>query len=138
MRVAAALCALVILAACSSGGTQKARVATQNDLSAIQAVQRTARNGKNGVPVNVLFVSGTITNTGTSAMSCSPSNFLLVAPNGDAVAPSAQWCDVPSIPPKQSAFFNATFAPADTDSVQLRYVHPDGSYEVHDLIIPPA
>lgn len=90
------------------------------------------------MPVNVLFVSGTITNTGSSAMSCSATNFLLVAPNGNAIAPSAQWCDVPSIPPKQSAFFNATFAATNTDNVQLRFVHPDGSYEVHDLIIPPA
>ncbi len=90
------------------------------------------------MPVNVLFVSGTITNTGTSAISCSASDFLLVSPNGSALTPSAQWCDVPSIGPKQSAFFNATFAPSNMDNVQLRYVHPDGSYEVHDLIIPPA
>jgi hypothetical protein len=138
VRTAAALVSLVILTACASGGTQKARVASQDDLSAIQAVQRTARNGKNGVPVNVLFVSGTITNTSSSAMSCSATSFILVDPNGKAVTPSEQWCDVPSISPKQSAFFNATFAPTTTDSVQLRYVHPDGSYEVHDLIIPPA
>lgn len=138
MRVAAALIGLVLLAACSSGGAQKARVASQDDLSAIQAVQRTAKNGKNGMPVNVLFVSGTITNTGTSAMSCIATSFLLVGPNGKAITPAQQWCDVPSIEPKQSAFFNATFAADSTDSVELRYVHPDGSYEVHDLIIPPA
>jgi hypothetical protein len=138
VRVAAALIGLLVLAACSDGGTQKARVASKDDLSAIQAVQRTAHNGKNGVPVNVLFVSGTITNTSSAAMTCSATSFILVDPHGKAVTPSEQWCDMPSIPPKQSAFFNATFAPANTDNVQLRYVHPDGSYEVHDLIIPPA
>jgi hypothetical protein len=138
VRVAAALIGFMMLTACSGAGTGKARVASQDDLSAIQAVQRLAKNGKNGMPVNVLFVSGTITNTGSSAMSCSATSFILVDPNGKAVTPSEQWCDVPSIGPKQSAFFNATFAPTKTDNVQLRFVHPDGSYEIHDLIIPPA
>jgi hypothetical protein len=71
-------------------------------------------------------------------MSCNASAFLLVAPNGNAVSPTTQWCDLPSIQPKQSAFFNATFAAGNTDNLQLRFVHPDGSYEVHDLILPPA
>jgi hypothetical protein len=137
VRLAAAVAAGIVLSGCAAGSAQKAKVAAHDDLSAIQAVQRTARN-RSGAPVNVVFVSGTITNTGSSAMSCSASAFLLVAPNGNAVSPTAQWCDVPSISPKQSAFFNATFAAGSTDNLQLRFVHPDGSYEVHDLILPPA
>lgn len=127
----------IVLSGCAGGSAQKAKVAARDDLSAIQAVQRTARN-RSGAPVNVVFISGTITNTDSSAMSCSASAFLLVAPNGNAVSPTAQWCDVPSISPKQSAFFNATFTPTGTDNLQLRFVHPDGSYEIHDLILPPA
>jgi hypothetical protein len=138
VRVAAAVVAAVVLSGCANGGAQKAKLASRDDLSAIQAVQRVARNGKSGAPVNVVFVSGTITNTGSSAMTCSASEFLLVGRNGNAVAPATQWCDLPSIPPKQSAFFNATFAASNTDSLQLRFVHPDGSYEIHDLILPPA
>jgi len=130
--------ALALLAACASGGTQKARIASKDDLSAIQAVQRSGRSGKAGAPVNVVFVSGTITNTGTSAMTCNATAFVLVDTHGNATPPSAQWCDLPSIAPKQSGFFNATFAATDTDGMQLRFVHPDGSYEIHDLILPPA
>lgn len=137
MRRAAALVATILIAACSNAGAQKARVASQDDLSAIQAVQRSARNGKSGAPVTVVFVTGTITNTGTSAMTCSATSFVLVDARGNATAPSTQWCDLPSIAPKQSAFFNATFAATSTDNAQLRYVHPDGTYEVHDLILPP-
>lgn len=137
MRIFAAFAALLVLTACSAGATQKARVAAHNDLSAIQAVQRTIP-GKSGVPVSIVFVSGTITNTDPNPMKCSPSSFLLVDGAGNAVAPQTQWCDAPSIAPSQSAFFNATFTAKDLRNVQLRFVHPDGSYEVHDLILPPA
>lgn len=129
---------MFVLAACSGGSTQKARLAAHDDLSAVQAVQRSERNGKSGAPVNVVFVSGTITNPGSSALRCSANAFLLVDPKGNAVAPARQWCDVPAIAPKQSAFFSATFPATATDNLQLRYEHPDGSYEVHDLAIPPA
>ena len=139
MRRAGALALTIVLAACAGGGdTQKARIAAHDDLSAIQAVQRSQRNGKSGAPVNVIFISGTITNTGSASMGCSANAFLLVAPDGNATAPATQWCDVPSIAPKQSAFFNATFAATPNDNLQLRFVHPDGSYEVHDVILPPA
>lgn len=138
MSRAVALVTLLLVAACANGGTQRARIASHDDLSAIQAVQRAARYGKAGAPVNVVFVSGTITNTGTSAMTCNATAFLLVDAHGNATPPSEQWCDLPSIAPKQSGFFNATFAATNTDGIQLRFVHPDGSYEVHELILPPA
>ena len=84
-----------------------------------------------------IVVSGTITNTGTATMHCVPSSFLLVDASGNATMPAAEWCDVPSIAPSHSAGFNAAF-PAASGRLQLRYVHPDGSYEVHDLPLPPA
>lgn len=140
MRKAAALILLLAASGCAGASSaQKAKVAAHDDLSAIQAIQRTGRNGKSGAPVPVVFVSGTITNTGTSALHCNATAFLLVDPSGNAITPATQWCDTPSIAPQQSAFFNATFQPGGkTDNLQLRYVHPDGTYEVHDLIIPPA
>lgn len=140
MRKAAALVLLLAASGCAgSSATQKAKIATRDDLSAIQAVQRTAHNGKSGAPVDVVFISGTITNTGTAALHCNANAFLLVDPSGNAIAPATQWCDAPSIAPQQSAFFNATFQPGgSTENLQLRYVHPDGTYEVHDLILPPA
>lgn len=141
MRKAAALLLLLAAGGCagSASSSQKAKIAARDDLSAIQAIQRLAHNGKSGAPVSVVFISGTITNTGTAALHCNANAFLLVDPNGNAIAPAAQWCDSPSIAPQQSAFFNATFQPGgSTDNLQLRYVHPDGSYEVHDLILPPA
>lgn len=139
MRKAAALMLLLAAGGCAASSSQKAKVAARDDLSAIQAIQRTARNGKSGAPVNVVFISGTITNTDKSALHCNATAFLLVDPSGNAITPATQWCDTPSIAPAQSAFFNATFQPGgNTDNLQLRYVHPDGSYEVHDLVIPPA
>ena len=140
MRKATALLLLLAASGCAgSSSTQKAKIAAHDDLSAIQAIQRTAHNGKSGAPMSVVFISGTITNTGTAALHCNANAFLLVDPSGNAIAPATQWCDTPSIAPQQSAFFNATFQPGgNTDNLQLRYVHPDGSYEVHDLILPPA
>lgn len=129
---------IAMLAACSGQPAQKARLAAHDELSAIQAVQRSERNGKSGAPVNVVFISGTITNHGSGALHCRATAFLLVDPHGNAVAPATQWCDVPAIAPKESAFFNATFPATSTDNLQLRYLHSDGSYEVHDLILPPA
>lgn len=101
-------------------------------------MQGAARNGKSGAPVAALTVSGTITNTDSTPMQCSASSFVLVNANGNAVLPSAEWCDMPSIPPKQSGFFSATFSTSESDNLQLRFEHPDGSYEAHELIIPPA
>ena len=137
MRILAAAAIIFMLTACSAGATQKARIAARNDLSAIQAMQRTIP-GRSGVPVNIIFVSGTLTNTESKAMKCNASSFLLVDGRGNAIAPQSQWCDAPSIAPNQSSFFNATFTAKDLRNVQLRFVHPDGSYEVHDLILPPA
>lgn len=64
--------------------------------------------------------------------------FLVVDAQGNALAPVKQYCDVPSIGPKDSGYFSATFSTRETENLQLRFEHPDGSYEIHDLAVPPA
>lgn len=86
-----------------------------------------------------VVVSGTITNDGRAPLRCSPAEFVLV--NSQAqndVAPSSQFCLLPSIAPQQSSYFSATFAAAPGDDLQLRFEHGDGSYEIHDLAVPPG
>ncbi len=137
MRAAAALLAAAfVLAGCASGNTQhKARRSASDDLSAIQATTSPVRNGS-GAPIDALVVSGTITNTGSAPLRCRATSFLLVDQNGNAYAPSAQWCDVPSIGPSLSAGFTATFRAPQTPNLELRFEHPDGTYEAHPLHFP--
>ena len=139
MRAAAALLAAAfVLAGCASSGAQhKARRSASDDLSAIQATNAPVRNGS-GAPIDALVVSGTITNTGSSPLLCRATSFLLVDKNGNAYAPSAQWCDVPSIGPSRSAGFSATFRAVQKPNLELRFEHPDGTYEAHALHFPPA
>lgn len=86
-----------------------------------------------------VVVSGTITNDSRAPLRCSPSEFVLVTTNGDNdVAPSSQFCMVPTLAPQQSSYFSATFPAAPRDDLQLRFEHGDGSYEVHDLAVPPG
>lgn len=97
------------------------------------------RTGSTGAPLVGLVISGTITNDGRAPLRCSPSEFVLVNARGNNdVSPSAQYCLVPTIAPQQSSYFSATFAAAPGDNLQLRFEHGDGSYEIHDLAVPPG
>lgn len=140
MRIACAFAlAAIALASCAGDGAQhRARLSSEQDLSFIEASRAPVRTGVSGAPVNALVVSGTITNTGSVPLRCRPTAFLLVDPNGNAVTPKTQWCDVPSIAPRRSAGFTATFMDAPQDHLQLRFMHPDGTYEAHRINVPPA
>jgi hypothetical protein len=134
------LCAVVFalaVAGCWGGGAH-ARVAAHDDLSAIQAIPVQLRNGGSGAPVSGVNVTGTITNSGSKPLRCTAIAFLLVDDRGNAVSPSSQFCEVQILAPNDSAYFNATFPTQETDNLQLRFEHPDGSYETHDLAVPPA
>lgn len=131
---------MVVLAGCA-GGTDAhrgGRLSKQQYLSAIQAVPAPMRTGQTGAPMVGLIVSGTITNDGRAPLRCSASEFVLVSASGSDVAPSGQFCATPIIPPQQSSYFNATFPAPPRDDWQLRFEHFDGSYEIHDLAVPPG
>ncbi len=139
MRAVFLITALAVLAGCAAqqshgGGT----LSKEQFLSALQAVPAPMKTSAGSAPMVGLVVSGTITNDGKNAMQCSPGEFVLVRDGGNDIAPSAQFCGVPSIAPQQSTYFNATFPAPPRDDWQLRFEHGDGSYEVHDLIVPPG
>lgn len=97
------------------------------------------RTGATGAPMVGIVVSGTITNDGRAPLRCSATEFILVSSSGASdVAPSAQFCMVPTLAPQQSSYFSATFPAPPRDDLQLRFEHADGSYEIHDLAVPPG
>ncbi len=139
MRCAAAfVAAAFLLTACANGSRRGARLSAHDDLSAIRTLRAALKNGTSGAPVDGLTISGIITNTGSAPLRCNAMSFLLVAANGNALMPRAQWCDVPFLAPKHSAGFSATFPVPPEARFQLRFEHPDGTYEVHRLTVPPA
>lgn len=139
MRVAAVLMILVALAGCAGASARRGgHLSKQQYLSALQVIPAPMRTGSTGAPIVGLLVSGTITNDGKTPLACSRSAFVLVRSGQGDVPPAAQFCALPSIAPQQSTFFNATFAAAPRDDWQLRFEHGDGSYEIHDLIVPPG
>jgi hypothetical protein len=138
VRLAAALGAALVLAACAQESQHSARVTAHPAITELQVMPAPIRNGASGAPTRGVMISGTITNTGSTALRCRPTEFLLVDASGNAIAPSSQWCDVPSIAPQQSGTFNATFPTTQTAHLQLRFEHPDGTYEAHKVALPPA
>jgi hypothetical protein len=138
VRLAAALSAALLLAACAQESRQSARVTAHPAISALEVMPAPIRNGTSGAPTQGVTISGTITNTGSTALRCRPTEFLLVDGNGNAIAPTSQWCAVPSIGPQQSGTFNATFSTSQSAHLELRFEHPDGTYEAHRLTLPPA
>lgn len=140
MRRAGALFAAILLfGGCSGGRTQhRAHLSALQDLSEIQATRTALRNGASGAPISGVVVSGTITNTGSMPLRCRATAFLLLDSSGNALMPRTQFCDVPSIGPHRSAGFSATFTTTDPAQLQLRFEHPDGTYETHELIVPPV
>jgi hypothetical protein len=139
VRIACAFVLVAIaLAGCADGAQHRAKLSSEQDLSFIEASRTPVRTGVSGAPVNALVVSGTITNTGSVPLRCRPTAFLLIDESGNAFMPKTQWCDVPSIAPRRSAGFTATFTPTEQVHLELRFVHPDGTYEAHVLKVPPA
>lgn len=136
--VAVVASAALLLSACAQGSQHHARVSAHPALSSIQAMPAPIRNGTSGAPTQGIQVSGTITNTGSTSLRCRPTEFFLVDAQGNAIAPSSQWCDLPAIAPQQSGTFNATFPISPTAHLELRFEHPDGTYESHPLTLPPA
>jgi hypothetical protein len=138
VRIAAILAALTLLAGCGAGEHRGGTLSKQQYLSAIQVVPAPMRTGATGAPIVGLVISGTLTNDGNTPLQCSRSEFVLVRSNDSDVAPSGEYCESPSVAPQQSTFFNATFAAPPRDDWQLRFEHGDGTYEVHDLAVPPG
>lgn len=137
-RIAFAIVALVLFAACAGGSHPAARPAAHDDLSAIEALPSgPLRNGATGAPIGGIMVSGTITNTDSQNLRCGGTTFLLVSDGNNAITPASQFCDTPLLAPNRSGYFSVTFATAAHDNLQLRFEHPDGTYEVHDLVLPP-
>jgi hypothetical protein len=128
----------LLLAGCAGGAQRGGELSKLQYLSAIEAVPAPMRTGATGAPIVGLVISGTITNDGKTPMQCSRSAFLLVRSGDGDVTPSGQYCALPSIAPQQSTFFNVTFAAPPRDDWQLRFEHGDGSYEIHDLAVPPG
>lgn len=95
------------------------------------------RNGSSGAPVSGVTVTGTITNHGASALHCRSNSFFLTTDGKGALTPATQWCDAPAIAPSTSAQFTLTFATPPRDGLTLRFEHPNGTYETHELILPP-
>jgi hypothetical protein len=138
VRTATILAALMLLAGCGGGEHRGGTLSKEQYLSAIQVVPAPMRTGATGAPIVGLVISGTLTNDGNTPLQCSRSEFVLVRSNDNDVAPSGQYCESPSVAPQQSTFFNATFAAPPRDDWQLRFEHGDGTYEVHDLAVPPG
>jgi hypothetical protein len=140
-KTALVLAAAALLTGCANGNAAQQRAGRLSKvqyLSALEVIPAPMRAGSSAAPVEGLVISGTITNDGTSPLQCSVAEFVLVRPGGDAVIPSSQFCAVPSIAPQQSSYFNATFAATPQDDLRLRFEHGDGSYELHDLVVPPG
>lgn len=139
MRAAVLLAVALVITGCSGGTAQRGgQLSKQQYLSALEVVPAPMRTGATGAPIIGLVVSGTITNDGKTPMQCSRSSFVLLHHGDSDIPPASQFCGLPSIAPQQSTYFNATFAAAPRDDWQLRFEHGDGSYELHDLIVPPA
>jgi hypothetical protein len=139
LRGAAVVMLVGFLGGCSGGSAKLGgTLAKQQYLSAIEAVPAPMRTGATGAPMVGLVISGTITNDGASPLHCSPAEFVLVQNGGDGVAPSSEFCTLPSVAPRQSTYFTASFPQAPRDDLQLRFEHGDGSYEIHDLAVPPG
>ena len=138
-RIAALFILAGALGGCAGGnGAQHGHLSKVEYLSALEVIPAPMRTNSSAAPVEGLVVSGTITNEGSSPLQCSTAEFVLMRTGGPDVIPSTQFCAVPSIAPQESAYFNATFATAPRDDLQLRFNHGDGSYELHDLVVPPG
>lgn len=140
MRLASILAVLVLLAGCSGAGGEHrgGTLSKQQYLSALEVIPAPMRTSATGAPIVGLSISGTLTNDGSTPLPCSRSAFILVRSGDNDVPPSAQFCQTPTLAPQQSTFFNATFAAPPRDDWQLRFEHGDGSYEIHDLAVPPG
>jgi len=139
VRRTAVSAALVLLAGCAGTAAHRGgQLSPDHYLSAIQAVPAPMRNGSSGAPLVGLMISGTITNDGKTPLQCARASFVLTRTGDGDVSPTAEFCALPSIAPQQSTFFNATFAAAPRDDWKLRFEHSDGTYEIHDLIVPPG
>ena len=127
-----------VLGGCASGNaSQHGHLSKVEYLSALEVIPAPMRTNSSA-PVEGLIVSGTITNDGDTPLKCSAVEFVLMQAGGTDVIPSTQFCAVPSIAPQESSYFNATFATAPRDDLRLRFNHGDGSYELHDLVVPPG
>ena len=138
MRGLCALALLLALWACSSRAQRTAVQSKTDDVTSVEASRVAMRNGASGVPLSGVVVTGTIRNAGSAPMSCRPTEFLLIDASGNANLPRLQWCTLPTIPPRSSTNFTATFSVTDDRHLQLRFEHPDGSYEAHPIALPPA
>jgi hypothetical protein len=139
VRATAVIIVLALLTGCASGNAaQRGQLSKVHYLSALEVIPAPMRTAGSGAPIEGLVISGTITNDGTAPLECSAGEFVLMRTGGDDVIPSSQFCAVPSIAPQQSTYFNATFAIAPRDDLRLRFEHADGSYELHDLVVPPG
>jgi hypothetical protein len=134
----AILAAAVFAAACSNAGEQhRARLSKVDDLR-IDQTWRTPESNRLGAPLDGLAVGGFITNTGTTPLRCSATAFVIIDEAGNAFTPHSLWCTTPTIGPHLFSSFTAEFTTLQGSHVELRFEHPDGTYEAHTLVVPPA
>ena len=140
MRLAWLLLAAAFFpAACAGQGTQhRARLSEHQDLSIMGAWHTLMRNGASGAPVNGVSVGGYLVNKSSSPLRCRASAFILIDQAGNAVTPQVLFCTTPLLAPHGSTSFTAEFSTMQGTRLQLRFEHPDGSYEAHALTVPRA
>lgn len=136
MRHTCAL-AVVLLTACSSAhGADGAKLADHQDLAALVAVPAHVKSGVVGGGIQGLTVSGSVINHESVTMACEPAMFELVTGSTRRHAVSG-YCSRPTIDPGEGTEFTVTFPALSNEASSLRLDHPDGTYELKELAIPP-
>lgn len=140
MRLAClALAAAFLPAACAGQSSQhRARLSLHQDLSIMGAWHTPMRNGASGAPVNGVSIGGYLVNKSSTPLRCRASAFILIDEAGNAITPQVLFCTTPLLAPHATTSFTAEFATMQGTRLQLRFEHPDGSYEAHQLTIPRA
>lgn len=133
------LCALaiVLLAGCNSAsGADNGKLVDHQDLAAIVAVPVHVKAGVVGGGIQGLTVNGSVINHESVTMACEPAMFELVSGSTRRHAVSG-YCNSPTIEPNGATEFSVTFPALSNEASSLRLDHPDGTYELKDLAIPP-
>lgn len=129
--------AAVLLTGCSSAnGADGGKQADHQDLAALVAVPVHVRSGVVGGGIQGLRVNGSVINHESVRMACEPAMFELVTGSTQRHAVSG-YCTRPTIDPNEAAEFSVTFPALSNEASSLRLDHPDGTYELKELAIPP-
>jgi hypothetical protein len=137
VRRPAALLAVVLLSGCVSANGSNGKEVDHQDLGGLVAMPVSMRSGMiTKLPVIGLTVSGSLINHESVTLTCSPAMFELVSANSDR-HPLSGYCAQPRVKPNEATEFSVTFPAFSNEGTSLRLNHPDGTYELKDLAIPP-